>query len=79
MINPFKLRKQLKNWQMLYSKQAVKFIECKCKFAEVLVENDQLRAEIKALKEQAYRAEMIARQQSALLDMAEKQIKKLRG
>lgn len=79
MINPFKLRKQLKSWQMLYSKQEVKFIECKCKFAEVLAENDQLQAEIKALKNQAHRAEMIARQQSALLDMAEKQFKKLRG
>ncbi|UKH17986.1 hypothetical protein ACQP4Q_02270 [Actinobacillus pleuropneumoniae] len=78
-INPFKLRKQLKNWQMLYSKQAVEFIEEKRKRAKALAENFQLRAEIKALKEQAYRAEMIARQQSALLDMAEKQIKKLRG
>ncbi|WP_427833694.1 hypothetical protein [Actinobacillus pleuropneumoniae] len=79
MINPFKLRKQLKNWQMLYSKQAVEFIEERHKRAKALVENYQLRAEIKALKADIDRLEMKVRQQSAVLAFAEKQIEKLRG
>ncbi|VEB26208.1 Uncharacterised protein [Actinobacillus lignieresii] len=78
MINPFKLRKQLKNWQMLYSKQAGEFIEEKRKRAKALSENYQLRAEIKALKADVDRLEMKVKQQSAILDFAEKQIEKLK-